>query len=190
MTPLEVGALIVVSIWLAVLSFIVLLLVRQLGLIAVGLSEGQSQPEDGLPVGNPVPGDVKGSLPTLDRDLAYLLFVSPRCSSCAALLEEMTTRIFPASEVYAIMPGVDEQHDFRKRVPASFLQVIDPDATAIGRSLKVRSTPYALQVENGIVTGKAVIQDADDLERLIVAHEYSDAAEMARNLREVLDSAG
>lgn len=190
MTQLEVVALALASAWLGLLTFIVLLLVRQLGLITVALATPQAQYEDGLPVGSPVPRDAKEVLPILDRQLAYLLFLSPTCGSCVGLMNEMATRMFSSASIFAVLPGVTHDDELTLRVPAAFSQVEDPAATAIAEALQVHTTPYALQVENGIVTGKAIIQDAADLERLIVAYEHSDAAEIARNLREVVDSAG
>jgi hypothetical protein len=46
-----------------------------------------------------------------------------------------------------------------------------------------------MEIETGIVTGMAYMREISDLARLIAARETSEAAEIARNLREVTESA-
>lgn len=190
MSALETVVVALVAGWLAVLTIVVLALVRELGLLKTRASTSEALDEDGLPIGSPVPRTAKAVVPRLDRELVYLLFVSPSCGPCSALLDELRGATLPPAHVHVVIGGGGPRAtELAALVPATFDVVVGDDAAAVTSALEVRGTPFALQIENGIVTGKAVVHSPDELARLIQAHDYSDARDMARNLREVYDSA-
>lgn len=189
MTSVQVVVIVLVAAWLALLSLAVLLLVRQLGLIVSGMSVSGALTEDGAPIGSPVPKEAKQALPRLDRELTYLMFVSGSCAACGVVLSELQERGFEDERLHVVLAGDDgATNRLAASIPPDLTVVRGPEALAITQALRVRSTPFALQLENGIVTGKAVLRGADDLQRLIAAHAFSDAEEIASNLREVIDS--
>lgn len=79
--------------------------------------------------------------------------------------------------------------DFASLFPPGVVAIIrDPDATAVAEALGVAVTPFAIEVESRVVTGKAYLRDVSDLVRLRDAREVSDAAEIAERMSEVLDA--
>lgn len=188
MSTLEVVALLTVGVWLLALSFVVVLLVRQVALVGIQLQSVGTPNEDGLPVGTPVPANVTQGVLTVVDDPVYLLFVSPTCAPCMDLVSDL--RGVNGERIVALFPGNDGRADeFARRFPPGFELVRDPRASEIAEALRVRTAPYALQIERGIVTGKATVQAISDLVSLMNAHATSDAVDIAKSMREVLDSA-
>jgi hypothetical protein len=189
MNALVVTAIVLGSLWVATLTLVVLLLVRQIGLITVRLDTAGSALDDGLGIGDSVPAEAVAALPAIGRDLAYLLFMSPSCEPCTEIAPQLGRHELGAT-VVALFSGTDEMaDDFEAQLLPDVETVRDPAATRIAEALRVRSTPFAVEVENGIVTGKAYIRDISDLLRLISARDTSEAAEIARNLTEVVETA-
>jgi hypothetical protein len=188
-TTLEVVALVAVAGWLALLTLGLLLTIRQVALVMVRLDTGATESDDGPMIGMPVPREAIDVLPDLDLELRYLLFLTPNCGPCGTLASELDDPRLAEQPVIAVLRG-DERGagDLGARLPSRMARIEDPDASVIAESLRVRGAPFAVQVEHGIVSGRAVVAGADDLVRLVDAHAYSDAEEMAKSLREVVDS--
>jgi hypothetical protein len=83
--------IVLASVWLGVLSLVVVLLVRQIGLLTlrfdqVDLADPPFKPEgDGPELGDAVPPDVIAALPELATEPTYLLLLSATCTSCREL---------------------------------------------------------------------------------------------------------
>jgi hypothetical protein len=195
---LEITALTVIAAWLGVLTLASLLLVRQVGLLTVRLNFAGQDTDDGLPIGTPLPAEVTSRLPELDQELAYLLFVAPTCGPCVDLVRQLAESEsnghnrngIGGHRTLAFLPGADDRaEELASRVPVGMRKVRDPDATSVAKALHVRTTPFALQVERGIIAGKARVKDAAELQSFIETYAVSDAAEIAKSIREVIDSA-
>lgn len=190
MTTLEVVALVAVGAWLALLTLALGLTVRQVALVMIHLDTGTTAGDDGPMIGMPVPREAIDVLPDLDRELRFLLFLTPNCGPCGTLASELEDRRLASQPVIAVVHG-DERGaaELGERLPSRMARIHDPHASVVAGSLNVRGAPFAVQVEYGIVSGRAVVAGVDDLLRLIDAHAYSDAEDMAKSLREVVDSA-
>lgn len=182
MTGLEVTALALVALWLGVLTVLVLASVRQIALLDLRIELGPtvSAAADGPEIGTDLPEAAAAALPVSNGDgPAYLLFLSPTCAPCVEIISQLHHRDV-RRPVYALFSGDDRMAaDFEAMFPSNIQSLRDPAATEVARAVNVNVTPFALQVENQIVTGRAHLRSADDFLRLIDAYQVSDAAELA-----------
>ena len=156
MSSLAVAALVLVCVWLGVLTLVVVLLVRQVGLLTVRLSmatQAISLDEDGPEIGSNLPEDVTEVMP--EGESTYLLLISATCVPCRELVGELEGHRFEQG-VVALVPGPEEQAgELASLLPPDVRVVLDPEATQLAESLDLESTPFALEVESGTVTRKA-----------------------------------
>jgi hypothetical protein len=156
MSSLAIAALVLVCVWLGVLTLVVVLLVRQVGLLTVRLSmatQAISLDEDGPEIGSDLPEDVTEVMP--EGESAYLLLISATCVPCRELVGELEGHRFEQS-VVALVPGPDEQAgELASLLPQDVRVVLDPEATQLAESLDLESTPFVLEAESGTVTRKA-----------------------------------
>ena len=156
MSALAIAALVLVCIWLGILTLVVVLLVRQVGLLTVRLSTAArtiSLDDDGPEVGSSLPEDVAELMP--EEEPAYLMLISAGCDPCRELVAELDGRRFEQS-IVALVPGREEQAGELAALLSSNMRVVlDPEATQLAESLDLESTPFALEVEGGTVTRKA-----------------------------------
>ncbi|MGH8602343.1 MAG: hypothetical protein ACREXR_06075 [Gammaproteobacteria bacterium] len=158
MSGLEIMALVLASAWLAILTVVVVLIVRQISLITVRLSlagEALSLDDSGPEVGSRLPDEVVSMVPEFDEARAYLLLLSASCEPCRELAEELSDRRIDAT-VVALIPGRKEVAEgIADLLPSEIRTVLDPDAVELSGHLDIQSTPFALQIEGGIVSKKA-----------------------------------
>lgn len=191
MTEVEIAAVALVAAWLVVLTLMLLIVVRHVGLLTLAAGSRDSHATEGLLVGSPLPADVVELRPELDTELRYLIFLSGNCASCAELAPHLDKAPEP-ERLMVTVAGSNERANRRvaERIPAGIETIVEPDAGKLVSSLQIHSTPQALQTENGIVTGKAAVRSIDDLRRFISAYETSDAREIAITAREAAANAG
>jgi hypothetical protein len=155
MSALAIAALVLVCAWLGVLTFVVMLLVRQVGLLTVRLTmatQAMSLDDDGPEVGSSLPEDVAEVMP--ERERAYLLLISADCDPCRELVAELDGHRFE-EKVVALVPGRREQaSELAALLPPDIRVVLDPEATDLAESLDLESTPFALEVESSTVIRK------------------------------------
>jgi hypothetical protein len=155
MSALAIAALVLVCAWLGILTFVVMLLVRQVGLLTVRISmatQAMSLDDDGPEIGSSLPEDVAEVMPEGQRD--YLLLISADCDPCRELVAELDGHRFE-QKVVALVPGRQEQAaELAALLPPGVRVVLDPEATQLAESLDLESTPFALEVESGTVTRK------------------------------------
>jgi hypothetical protein len=156
MSALAIVALVLVCAWLGVLTLVVVLLVRQIGLLTVRLSMATqtiSLNDDGPEVGSGLPEDVAEVMP--EEEQAYLLLISASCDPCRELMAELDGRRFE-QRIVALVPGRKEQASgLAALLPPGMQAVFDPEATQLAESLDLESTPFAVEVERGTVNRKA-----------------------------------
>jgi hypothetical protein len=155
MSALAIAALVLVCLGLGVLTFVVMLLVRQVGLLTVRVSvatQAMSLDDDGPEIGSSLPEDVAEVLP--QRERAYLLLVSAGCDPCRELVADLDGHRFE-QDVVALVPGRQEQAgELASLLPSGIKVVLDPEATQLTESLDLESTPFVLEAEGGTVTRK------------------------------------
>jgi hypothetical protein len=169
MSTLASAALVLVCIWLGVLTLVVVLLVRQIGLLTVRLSvageAASSVDDDGPEVGSSVPEEVVSVLPDQEEDeQAYLLLISANCTPCRELVADLDGRHFE-QQIVALVPGHEEMaSELAALLPSSMQVVLDPEAVRLAEALDLESTPFVLEVQSGTVTRKAYLDEgASDL---------------------------
>lgn len=181
MNGLTVAAIVAVALWLGILTLLTLLIVRQIGLLTVRLDYARGpafDPEaDGLAIGTTVPSEARAALPELASEPVVLLVVSATCSPCREVVDGLAGQLPAGAErqLVALVAGDEAMADgLVALLPSGVRSVRDPQATAIATGLGIKSTPFALAVEGGAVTGKAYVHHATDLARLF---EYAGASE-------------
>jgi hypothetical protein len=157
---LEVLTLVIVGVWLAVLTLVVILIVRQIGLITVRLNlvgPASGFESDGPALGAPIPIEVAATVPDIDDDAWYLLLLSSGCSPCKQLAAEMQQQHVDGNgRIVALVPGRDElAQGLVALLPPAIRSIRDPDASALAQTLAITSVPFALRIEGGVVTAKA-----------------------------------
>jgi hypothetical protein len=171
MSALAIAALVLVCAWLGVLTLVVILLVRQIGLLTVRLSvasQAFSLDHDGPEVGTNLPDEVMSALPDLQDERAYLLLISAGCTPCRELVAGLGEHRFE-QKIVALVPGSMEQaSELVALLPPGIRPVLDPEAVRVAEVLELESTPFALEVEGGTVTRKAYLHEgAADLFKFV-----------------------
>jgi hypothetical protein len=186
MNGIEVGALVGAAGWLALLTLAIVVVVRHLGLLTLRIQAGHVREGDGLLIGERVPPDAVTIIPELDHELRSLVFLSETCGAChevASRLGEVPDR----NQVIAIVVGDDSRmtRKLSARIAPDLSRVEAGVALEVANAFRVQQTPQAVQVENGIIIGKATLRSVEDLNNLMRAYDYSDAREIAVRMREV-----
>lgn len=175
----------VLVVWLVILTVVCVLTVRQIALLTLRFDargESFSFGDDGLDVGTPIGPEVESALPQLRVGRAYVLHVSASCHSCRELIPALRGHGFDAPMI-ALLTGEGGVADsMAAEFPPEWDVVRDPEAVEVTHRLAIQSTPFALQVEKGVVTGKAYVKIVDDLVSLVNSYDRSDAAEIAERV--------
>jgi hypothetical protein len=166
MSTLETIALVSAAAWMAVLSLIILLLVRQIGILTVRLERDEQPPEHaygGIEIGRTVPTAVADALPPLNGDATYVLLVGASCPPCRELATDLELPA-AAGRVIVALTGPDQLATaFCDLLPDGVEVVVDPDASVVHEGLSVSTTPFAVELTGQTVTGKAVVRGAAHL---------------------------
>ncbi len=166
---IETWLLAVMAAWMVVLTVVLVLVVRQIGLITVRL--GRNEPEaatadDGLDVGDAVPAAALEHLPASGSGRRLALFVSVNCFPCREMASVLDRVDY--SELTAVVVGADPT-DMLSLLPDDISVVSGPDATACAEGFSISTVPFVFEVRDGTVTGKAVLRGLPDLDDFIDA---------------------
>lgn len=186
-------ALILSGVWLGVLTLVVVLLVRQIGLLTLRLSivstsTAFSVADDGPEIESEAPEVITSAFPQLlERQPVYLLFVSATCGPCRDLAAELNGhRDWP--DVIALVTGREELAEgLVELLPSEFQIVRDPEANKFAKSLQIQSTPFAIEFTGGTVNKKAYLYNASDFVTLFESYSSADANNSIRIPEEVLN---
>lgn len=172
MSDLAIVAVFAFSIWLAALTVALLIVIRQLSLLSLRFQLAGprfSPAEDGLDVGRAVPSELLASIPEASSSVAYVIVASAICAPCREIAPGLA-RLRLDEPVVALVAGRAELADaLASSFPAWIRILRDPVATQFANLLQVKSTPFAMELENGQVTGKVFLHEATDLMRLVNA---------------------
>lgn len=180
MSSLWVVTLALVGTWLGVLTLVIILLVRQIGLLTLRLQTTEpvfSFAQDGPDIGSEVPADVLAVLPDLGYEITYIVILSATCGPCREFASDLTTSALKGRTVAVLAGRVELADGFEALLPPGVAVVRDPEA-AVAANLHVESTPFALEIDHGMVTGKAYLRQVSDLAALIDARATSDAGKL------------
>lgn len=168
MSGLAIAAIVSAALWLAVLSFAVLLLTRQVGLITVRLalvSPRFAVSEDGVPIGSRLSDDISSRLQA-GRSAVAVLLLSATCDSCRTLAEGLHNRGFDNSLSVLVAGTPALAREVVQALPSGVDVRVEPEASEFARALQLETVPFGLTVEHGYVTEKLVVEDPEDLVKL------------------------
>lgn len=176
MSWFEMAVLVAVSAWLALLSSVVLLLIRQVGILTIRIERAGpniSLGDEGPMIGTPVPAILSDSIrPLGETGRSYLLILSSICAPCrefAGELAEQSGRL--PERVFALVAGADEPAtSLVNLLPGRVHVVRDPLAAELSAALAVKAAPFVLEIEASKVTGKAYVHGARDFFNLVHAN--------------------
>jgi hypothetical protein len=169
MSPLELTALVVVAAWLAALTLLGLLLVRQVGLMTVRLDRdlhGAAPVEDGLAVGDPIPEPIRSWLDGRGGP-QFILVLGAVCGPCRELAEDLDGRAIGSPVLAVISGNPGSARRLQEALPAAIPSMLDPAAHAAVRALGISTTPFVFEVRGERIAAKAALRGADHLERFI-----------------------
>lgn len=111
-----------------------------------------------------------------------IVFLSTRCSSCLALLDDLNafTRDRPACHVVTIISGErDAAERIRSALPRveTVIDVADP-APPVATAFGVDTVPFALCYRDRVLAAKAVANNRDMLENLLEGQVRADGDEL------------
>lgn len=172
MNGIEVAALVLTAVWLAILSLVMVLVIRQIGLLTVRFDLAGSSfslANDGPPVGSELPQPVTVALPLVEHGATYLVLASAGCKPCRELVEGLTKERVPTgARIIALIPGPAElASDLVAMLPSGMQSVRDPVAGDLAAVLQIQSAPFAVYTQDGKVVGKTYLHSAADLLRFI-----------------------
>jgi hypothetical protein len=174
MSDLATAAFILMAVWLGVLTLVIVLTIRQIGIITVQLSmagPGFSVDKDGPEVGSSVPDSVMNTLPQITAESTTILLVSATCTPCRTLIEDLQEYHFD-SPVITLLAGRQELADgLARMLSANTVIVRDPQATQIAEAFNIYSTPFALRVEAAQVKLKTYVRTTDHFLALVDGHK-------------------
>lgn len=180
-----------VLLWVLVLAMaaMILLLYRQLGEIYLGTREGRSR--EGLGIGKHAPSftlsDLEGQRVVVPRPTPTLLvFGTPHCGPCRQLIPDLiafTRETTPHLHVYFVA-GEDpaENRTLANGVTLPFPILTQPKFS-IAEQYEVKRSPFAFYIdENSIIRDKAVVNNLEQLQRLVVnKSRVADVTELIRS---------
>lgn len=181
MSGLGTVALVVACIWMGVLTLILVLVIRQIALLTVRLSNANHMPaqqaddsfspeDDGPQIGDDIPDEVLAALPELENDEGLVLLMSATCTPCRELATDLGRRSdeLPELPTLALVPGseITLVDALANLLPKGMRVVNDPDATQFANALEIKSTPFGVAVNGGRVVGKSYLHGKSDVTSL------------------------
>lgn len=171
MTDLQMVLLATSAFWLAVLTLVVSLLVRQLGLVALKLEQVSTfaPMSDGPSIGAPAPTWIDEYATGEGADPVDLLLVSATCGPCRELVQAMKGREWP--RLLVLVPGSETLAEaIASELPTNAEIFRDPLASQFASDLAIRSTPYAVRFRSGVVEKKSSVRSAEDFAEFVEVH--------------------
>ena len=163
-------AWVIASVWLGILTVVVLLLVRQTAILTVRQQVSSSAigrlDDDGLAVGSLAPSGVLDILPPTP---ATILVLSSTCAPCRDFAGKLRkAKLDERSPLIALVAGRTEVATaLIALLPPSVRVIQDPQASQFANELSTSSTPFGMAFANGTLVAKRFLHDVDDLRSLV-----------------------
>ncbi len=186
MSGLELALVVAAVVWLSLLTFVILLLVRQIGLITVRLDRERDDARpvsDGLEMGSEVPAQVAELIePGEAESPAFVLVLAAICNPCRDLLEGLDG-FAPRSPIVALVSGPEAPaRALAETIPPYITAVRDPEADRAIRALEIGTTPFVFEVRANRVAAKAALRGADHFIRFVREAETVTTTELWRGV--------
>ncbi len=187
MIELPIVALVFVGLWLGLLTFVVVLLVRQLGLITVRLENLDAQsaalPSLGPEIGTPIVPEIATLLPNQLSGPVPILFISSNCEPCRELIVDIRKQQVQVPGIVLLTGNDAAAENLAGLLPPSLQVVRDPVASQLTEALQVRMKPFVVMVTENRVSYRSILNQAAELNRLVAQGQG-----MAEPLPRVLDT--
>jgi hypothetical protein len=160
-------AAVLVVVWIGVLTIVVLLLVRQVGLVTVRLDlrrDLDAPIADGIGLGTEIGPSVARHV---DAEKAYVLILGAVCGPCRELALDLSQQRFAHPVVAFISGSAELAQGIADLLPSGMNVVLDPEALVAVQELEIETTPFVFQIEGGRVTAKAALRGAEHLLRFV-----------------------
>jgi hypothetical protein len=156
-----------------VLTFVVLLMTRQISLLTVRLtmlSPYESADDDGVAVGTRLPDQVMAALeqitPDQNGDARTVMFLSGICTTCRSLAAKLAPQDLDPGSVVLVGGRPEKAEEVLSLLPDEIPTGAEPEASIVSQALGVTSVPFAFQIRGDVVVAKTFLHSAADLERL------------------------
>lgn len=174
MSNLEVAVLVGVAIWLVILTLIIVLVVRQVGLLLVHLSLAPmtnitspastiALDEDGPAIGSQVPEEIMNRIPTDKGSPTTIMLISAICIPCHELVKALRDHTINTPLVALVTGHAPLADDLAALLPPHAHVIHDPDAVDIANRLDIHSTPFGFVVYSREVVHKSYLRNVDNL---------------------------
>jgi hypothetical protein len=162
---LEAVAILVASLWIAILTLISVLLVRQVGLLTVRLDRERDSGRvatDGLKLGTVAPEPLRAVVEGLESP-SFLLVLGANCLPCRDLVAGLDDGVSFDSPLVALVTGNEEiAAHLGRELPDGTIVVVGNTAQQIFDVLNLDTTPFIFELADRI-SGKTALRSAAHL---------------------------
>ncbi len=155
----------VLGAWSALLTFLLVLIVRQVGIVTLHLAmiapavDGGMLKDDGPTVGSRIPDDVAQLLPAPTLQASNVVLISATCTGCRNLVDGMRGHLLRSDTVILLAGHGNIADVLHEAIPKSAFILRDPEATRVANGLKIESTPFAITIRDSVVIKKGYVSD-------------------------------
>jgi hypothetical protein len=181
MSTIEVIAVVVAGVWLATVTLVAILVVRQIALLTARLdhvathtpSPTLSLANEGPKIGSRIDDAILRWVPDLGATKAHLLLLSSTCGPCREFAANVRAEDLPLDRpLVVLIPGSSGREELadglERMLPTSVTTVRDPKATDIAQLLEMQMVPSAITTMNGSVAAKLpIIETVDQFLRFV-----------------------
>lgn len=178
MSPIATMAVVLVSLWMAVLTVAIALLMRQVAILTHYLDPDYAP--DGLPVGRRIPRAIADLLP---NGTGGLLVLGAGCAPCRELAVNLRGASFAAPLVVLIEGDANLAAAIASELPAEARILAGEEARDPYSSLALQTTPFLFLVEGREIVKKTTPQSAGHLLSMLEkTHSEPVSRQQARSL--------
>jgi|GEM_PF-4441698 len=156
------GLIIASGVWMLFLGLGLLVVWRELSILRDRVAVSGAAPADGLAIGAPAP-----RFPGMRPDDVVLFFFGD-CEPCHEVATEVARSTDPRQFACVVSDGTlkGSAAGFARLLPDDARVLGGDEATAVRERYMVHSGPFGVALSGGLVVGKGVLRDPDDLEHL------------------------
>lgn len=182
------GGLVLVSgvVWLGILTFVVLMLVRQAVMITAQIAVSPSGPPggDGPRIGAVLDPVLVDQLVADPMGRQFVLMTSSTCTPCHEFLEDLGGWVAPLPGAVLLTGPISTADSMAARLRWPAVEIKrDPVASELAVGLGISATPYAIVLQDGRVVGKGYVRDRETFARLL---DFGDDVSLAASAHDPL----
>lgn len=149
--------------WTVLLGFVALVLWRDVRILEARLATGGSLVANGIEIGAPAPRVARAA------SARAVVFLSDTCDVCLEVAADLGRVRDPRALTVVVGDTGGDRAALLATLPAGPRVVQGEEAKAWERGFDVRVAPFAVVLDDGIVTGKGHLRGAADVDRLTAA---------------------